>query len=516
MFKTLFFPAPRFCSPRCLPLAGLCVLLMSFAPASAEVRLPALLSDHMVVQRDRPVHIWGWAEPGERVRVVFNGTGLDDTADGAGRWSVYFAPQQAGGPYEMTVEGANRLTVTDILVGEVWVGSGQSNMEWPVERVNAAEKEIAAAAYPKIRLFQVEHDTAHAPLTDVKGSWQLCTPESVKSFSAVAYFFARDLHQKTGLPFGAIQSAWGGTPAQAWVSPSGMAADPWFIRFRLRWARALEAYPDAMKGYEYARKAWEAEAERVRRTGKEPRPGPREPMGPLHPHQPSALFNAMIAPLTPFAIRGALWYQGENNAENADGFEYRHLFRTLIEDWRKSWGLGEIPFLFVQLANYSRVGENSQWPELREAQAMALSLRNTGMAVSIDIGESLDIHPRNKQDVGGRLALAARAMTYGESDLVYSGPLFRQAAREGSRLRLWFDHVGGGLKARGPLAGFEVLGPDGFWRPAEARIDGNNTIVVAAPKIGFPVAARYGWSPNPTATLFNAEGLPASPFRSRD
>jgi sialate O-acetylesterase len=234
----------------------------------------------------------------------------------------------------MTVEGANRLTVSDILIGEVWVGSGQSNMEWPVERVNAAEKEMAAAAYPKIRLFKVENDTAHAPLTDVKGSWQLCTPESVKNFSAVAYFFARDLHQKTGLPFGAIQAAWGGTPAQAWVSPSGMAADPWFIRFRLRWARALETYPDAMKGYEYARKTWEAEAEKTRRAGKEPRPGPREPMGPLHPHQPSALFNAMIAPLTPFAIRGALWYQGENNAENADGFEYRHLFRTLIEDWR--------------------------------------------------------------------------------------------------------------------------------------------------------------------------------------
>lgn len=516
MFRISLLPLISLGFPRRWLLAGLGALLLGVAPGSADVRLPAILSDHMVVQQDRPVHIWGWAEPGERVRVVFNGTGLNDTADAAGRWSVYFAPQQAGGPYEMTVEGASRVTVSDILVGEVWVGSGQSNMAWPVERSNAAEKEIAAANHPQIRLFNVERDTAHAPLTDVKGSWQVCTPESVKSFSAVAYFFARDMHQKTGVPFGAIQSAWGGTPAQAWVSPTGMAADPWFIRFRLRWARALEAYTDAHKGYEYAHKAWEAEADKARRAGKEPRPGPREPMGPLHPHQPSALYNAMIAPLTPFPIRGALWYQGENNAENADGYEYRALFRTLIEDWRKNWGLGEFPFLFVQLANYARVGENSQWPELREAQAMALGLRNTGMAVTIDIGEALDIHPRNKQEVGRRLALAARAITYGEDELVYSGPVFRQAVREGSQLRLWFDHVGGGLQARGPLGGFEILGPDGFWRPAEARIDGNNTILVSTPKIGFPVAARYGWAPNPTATLFNAEGLPASPFRTRD
>jgi sialate O-acetylesterase len=490
--------------------------LLGAAVAFADVRLPALLSDHMVVQRDRPIHIWGWAEPGERIRVVFGDTGLDAIADSGGRWSVYFTPRQAGGPYEMTVEGANRLTVSDILVGDVWVGSGQSNMEWPVERSNAAEKEIAAADFPKIRLFKVERDTAHAPLKDVKGSWQICTPESVKSFSAVEYFFVRDLHQKTDVPYGAIQTAWGGTPAQAWVSPEGMAADPWFIRFRLRWARVLEAYPDAQRGYEHAFKQWEAEAEKFKRAGKEPRPAPRAPMGPLHPHQPSALYNAMIAPLTPFAIRGALWYQGENNAENADGYEYRHLFRTLIEDWRDKWGIGEFPFLFVQLANYSRVGENSQWPELREAQAIALGLRNTGMAVAIDIGESLDIHPRNKQEVGRRLALAARAIDLGEDDLVYSGPLFRQATREGSQLRLWFDHVGGGLAARGPLAGFEVLGPDGFWRPARANIDSNNTVVVSAPKIGFPVAARYGWAPDPKATLFNTDGLPASPFRSRD
>jgi len=384
-----------------------------------------------------------------------------------------------------------------------------------MERVNAAEKEIAAAEYPRIRLFKVERNAAHAPLTDVKGSWQLCSPESVKGFSAVSYFFARDMHQKLGVPFGAIQSAWGGTPAQSWVSLLGMAEDPWFIRFRLRWARALEAYPAAQQWYENARERWKAEAEKLSQSGKPPRPEPREPLGPLHPHQPSALYNAMIAPLTPFAIRGALWYQGETNADNADGFEYRHLFRTLIEDWRQNWGLGDFPFLFVQLANFARVGENSQWPELREAQMLALSLRQTGMAVSIDIGESLDIHPRNKQEVGRRLALAARAIAHGEDDLVYSGPLFRQAVREGSKLRLWFDHTGGGLITRGPLAGFELTGPDGKWKPAEARIEGGN-IVVSSPNVPLPVAARYGWAPDPKATLFNAEGLPASPFRTID
>jgi sialate O-acetylesterase len=499
---------------RSIPIA-LSVFLIGAALAPAEVHLPALLSDHMVVQRDRPVHVWGWAEPGERVRVAFTDTNRNDVADDAGRWSVYFPPQDAGGPYEMTIEGTNHLTISDILVGEVWVGSGQSNMELSMQRVNDAEKEIAAADYPKIRLFQVERNTANAPLLDVKGSWQVCSPESVKNFSAVSYFFARDMHQKTGLPFGAIHSSWGGTPAEAWVSPVGMAEDPWFIRFRLRWARALDAYPDAQRWYENAHAQWEVEAEKQRRSGKEPRPGPREPMGPLHPHQPSALYNAMIAPLTPFAIRGVLWYQGESNAESADGFEYRHLFRALIEDWRQNWGLGDIPFLLVQLANYARVGDNSQWPELREAQAMALSLRNTGMAVTIDIGESQDIHPRNKQEVGRRLSLAARALAYGENDLVYSGPIFRQAEREDAALRIWFDHAGGGLKARGPLAGFEVTGPDGKWKPAEARIEGES-IVVSSSRVPFPVAARYGWAPDPKAVLFNAEGLPASPFRTVD
>jgi sialate O-acetylesterase len=494
-------------------LAGLCLFLACAALTPAAVRLPALLSDHMVVQREQPVHIWGWADPGEKVRVAFANTNRDDVADDAGRWSVYFPPQDAGGPYEMTIEGTNRIAISDILVGEVWVGSGQSNMEMQVDRVNDAAKEIAAADFPKIRLFQVERNTAHAPLLDVKGSWKVCTPESVKDFSAVSYFFARDTHEKTGLPFGAIHSSWGGTPAEAWVSPVGMAEDPWFIRFRLRWARALEAYPAAQQWYENAHAAWEADSERLRRSGKGPRPAPREPMGPLHSHQPSALYNAMIAPLTPFAIRGVLWYQGESNAETADGFEYRHLFRTLIEDWRQNWGLGDIPFLFVQLANYARVGDNSQWPELREAQAMALSLRNTAMAVTIDIGDSQDIHPRNKQEVGRRLSLAARHIAYGENDLVYAGPLFRQAEREDTALRVWFDHAAGGLKTRGPLAGFEVAGPDGKWRPAEARIDGES-ILVSSTRVPFPVAARYGWAPDPKAILFNAEGLPAAPFRT--
>jgi sialate O-acetylesterase len=480
---------------------------------TAEVRLPALVSDHMVVQAGRPIHIWGWADPGERVRVAFHNDNREDMADGASRWSVYFPPQDAGGPYELTVEGSNRLTVSDILVGEVWLGSGQSNMEWPVERANDAAKEIAAANYPRIRLFKVERDSSHAPVLDVKGSWKVCTPESVKDFSAVAYFFARDMHQKTGQPVGAIQSAWGGTPAESWVSPLGMAEDPWFIRFRLRWARALQAYPVAMQGYENAQKHWEAEAEKMRQSGKEPPPGPRPPMGPLHSHQPSALYNAMIAPLTPFAIRGVLWYQGESNAESADGYEYRHLFRALIEDWRQNWNLGDFPFLFVQLANYARVGDGSQWPEIREAQTMTLGLRNTGMAVTIDIGDPADIHPRNKQEVGRRLLLAARAIAYGEHDLVYSGPVARQSAREGSSLRVWFDHAGGGLVAHGPLAGFELAGPDGNFKPAEARIDGAS-IVISARGVPFPVAARYGWAPDPRAVLFNAEGLPASPFRT--
>ena len=319
-----------------------------------------------------------------------------------------------------------------------------------------------------------------------------------------------------GVPFGIVQTAWGGTPAQAWTSRGALKADPSLQPVYGIWDEVLADFPAAQEKYERALQDWEQAAAQAKAAGQEAPRRPRAPRGPGHPHSPSGLYNAMIAPLTPLAIRGAIWYQGENNASRSQGYLYRDLFPAMIEDWRHAWGQGPFPFLFVQLANFRRVPEKHEWPELREAQTMTLGLRNTGMAVTIDIGDSEDIHPANKQDVGHRLALAARSVAYGR-EVVHSGPSYRQLTREGSNIRLWFDNVGGGLKAAdgGSLNGFVIAGPDREFHEAGAYIDGD-TIVVWSPKVKTPVAVRYGWRADPQATLFNRSGLPASPFRTDD
>ena len=312
---------------------------------------------------------------------------------------------------------------------------------------------------------------------------------------------------------GIIQSAWGGTPAESWTSARTLAEEPALANMSSEFAAEAKA-DEAVYAERLA--AWEKRSAAAKAEGTE---APRRPPPPraLRPqHKPSALFNAMIAPLLPYAIRGTIWYQGENNASRGQGYLYRRLFRAMIEDWRREWGIGAFPFLFVQLANYGRVPEDSTWPELREAQAMALGLANTGMAVTIDVGNPTDIHPRNKQDVGLRLALAARAIAYGEHDLEYSGPLFRQATREASGLTLWFDHVGGGLQARGgPLEGFQVAGRDGKFVSAQASISGN-TVLVSSAAVKHPVRARYAWAADAKGNLFNDAGLPASPFQTNE
>ena len=498
---------------------ALFALLLLAAPAAllADVRLPAILGDHMVVQAGLPVHLWGWADPGEPVTARFDGASAATTTGADGHWSLHLPPHAAGGPFKVEIAGRNKITLEDVLVGEVWVGSGQSNMQWTVQRSDDAEKEIAAADFPKIRIFQVKLETAPEPKEDVEGEWKICTPENIPEVSAVGYFFTRELHKKTGQPFGFIQSAWGGTPAEAWTTAETLDNDPELHRFLDDWDVVLERYPREMARYEAELAAWEKASANAKKAGAEPSPRPRAPRGPGHQHEPAGLYNAMIAPLTPYAIRGAIWYQGENNAGRPDGgARYERLFRAMIEDWRDKWSVGDFPFLFVQLANYARVAETTSWPELREAQTGTLGLAHTGMAVTIDIGNSQDIHPTNKQDVGHRLALAARAMTYGESDLVYSGPIYRQATHEPGKMRVWFEHVGGGLKADGKLAGFTIAGPDGVFHPAEAKIDGK-TVVVSSADVTEPLAVRYGWSADPhEANLFNREGLPASPFRSDD
>lgn len=491
-------------------------LLAATTTLWADVQLPAVISDHMLIQRDAPVRIWGKADPDESVSVAFRGQTVKTQADALGRWSVTLAPAPAGGPFELTVQGKNAITVKDVVAGDVWIASGQSNMGWTVRQSDNAEQEIAAASYPNIRLFKVALKVAHYPQEDVKGEWAQCSPENAGDFSGVGYYFARHLHQKLDIPVGVIWTAWGGTPAEAWTSATSLAADASLISVFSDWGKVAENYAEQIARYPLQLRRWEAAVAKAKAAGDPPPQKPRAPTDPAnHNYMPGGLYNGMIAPLTPYAIRGAIWYQGENNAAKKRSYVYRRLFQAMIRDWRRAWGQGDFPFLFVQLANYGKNSPASQWPELREAQTMALELANTGMAVTIDIGNPANIHPTNKQDVGLRLGLAARAIAYGEK-IVYSGPIFRQAAREGASLRLWFDHVGGGLTAKGgELKGFEIAGSDGEFAAAQARIDGPS-VVVSSAGVSEPVSARYAWAESPECNLYNAEGLPASPFRTQE
>jgi sialate O-acetylesterase len=487
-------------------------LMILCGVAAADVRLPALLSENAVLQRDIPVRIWGNADPGETVTVRFRTETATARADDIGRWTAYLRPLSAGGPDDLVVSGKNTITVRNVLVGDVWVASGQSNMQWSVRQSNDPDKEMAAARHPRIRLFKVPLKSSEYVQEDVDAAWRECAPESVADFSAVAYYFGRDLHQKLQVPVGLVQTAWGGTPAESWTSLPTLSSDPALNVHLTEWARNTERYPENVARHRLAMEAWKQKAAQAKAEGKQPPNPPGVPQGPGHPWMPGGLFNAMIAPLTNYAIRGAIWYQGESNAGPPRAVLYNRLFETMIKDWRRAWGQGDFPFLFVQLANYAKVGERSQWPELREAQLQTLSLKNTGMAVTIDIGDSNDIHPRNKQDVGMRLARAARAISHGES-LEYSGPIYRQMTLEQGSIRLWFDHAKVLAARGGTLKGFQVAGADRKFVTATARIDGS-TVVVSSAEVQNPVAVRYAWAADPEANLTGAEGLPASPFRT--
>jgi sialate O-acetylesterase len=642
------------------------VLALAVCPvARADVRLPALVGSHMVLQRDAPARVWGWAAPAEIVRVSLGPTRAEATAGSDGRWSVELPPRPAGGPFTMTIAGRSSITLEDVWLGEVWVASGQSNMEWPLAQ-SIGGREAATAGCDGLRLFTVAKATSLQAKDDVSGQWSACDSSSAPTFSAVAFYFGQEVQRALGVKVGLVHSSWGGTPAEAWTSRAALAAEPSLQPMVADFDAALHD-PAAQSAFAARLEAWEAAnyhldgsneglatgwagpsvegslwrrmdlpqpwekaglaidgavwfrrtldipaewagkdlhlslgalddfdttyfgGEEVGRTGKEtpgyysvPRrytvPGrlvkagrtvvavrvfdhfgnggfsgsaPEMTLGPAagapmslagsweyrverelapsapdfatqprypspdNPNSPTVLYGAMIAPLTPLAIRGAIWYQGESNAGAA--FQYRALFPAMIRDWRRAWGRGDFPFLFVQLANYMpRAPEpgDSAWAELREAQAMTLAVPGAGMAVAIDIGEAGDIHPKDKKDVGSRLARWALADTYGQA-VVKSGPLYDSFALEGGALRVRFRHSGG-LKADGAAAkGFAIAGSDRQWRWAEARIDGE-TVVVSSPAVPQPVAVRYAWADNPEATLRNGEGLPASPFRTDD
>jgi sialate O-acetylesterase len=488
--------------PASLLLLTLCACASTARPEAAtapraEAKLHALFGDGMVLQREFACPVWGTAAPGAEVVVEIAGQRKSAKAGPDGRWSVKLDPMPAGGPHELR---AGTAAAKDVLVGEVWICSGQSNMEWTVNSAMNAAEEKAAANHPKLRHFGVPKKTADAPQTDVVGSWKVCTPETVGSFTAVGYFFGRELVKALDVPVGLIHTSWGGTAAELWTKREVLESLPE--------TRALvDDFPNRLKKYEADLAAHPAAVEKAKAENK---PAPRAPGKPM---APSCLYNGMLAPLVPYGIRGAIWYQGESNASRAK--QYEVLFPAMIKNWRQDWGR-DFPFGFVQLANFmARKPEpgESAWAQLRDAQTKTLALPGTGMAVIIDIGDEKDIHPRNKQDVGKRLAAWAQAQVYGKP-IVYAGPMFDALKIEGAAARVSFKHVGGGLVAKGDvLKGFAIAGEDGKFVWADAKIDGA-TVVVSSPKVEKPVAVRYAWADNPDCTLYNKEGFPACPFKS--
>lgn len=485
-------------------------------PARSEVRPNPLFSDNAVLQRGIPIPVWGTAGEGEKVTVNFDGQEQSTTAKD-GKWMVRLPAHAEGGPYELTITGANTNRFTNVLVGDVWVCSGQSNMERQLgprqgqKPLINSEAEIASADYPKLRMFTVKQAFSPSPETEPSGRWDVCSPSTAAGFSAVGYYFGRDLLKATGVPVGMIHSSWGGTPAEAWTSLEGLRTNPSTkpiadgVEARTaQYIRSLEQYREKLEKFHALAGTNPPASLDLRQL---PPAGPSSPFG--NQTAPTVLYNAMIAPLLPYTIRGVIWYQGEANSGRAR--EYRDLFPALIADWRSKWGLGDFPFLYVQIAPFKLMT-----PEIREAQLLTLDkATNTAMTVITDHGDAGDIHPADKEPVGQRLALAARALSYGEK-IEYSGPLYTSLKIDGPRATLMFRHTGSGLIAKdGALKGFTIAGADGKFVPATAEISASgDTVTVSSDQVSAPVAVRYGWSNVPDVNLFNKEGLPASPFRT--
>lgn len=497
----------------CLALAVFVAIV-----ARADVKPSALFADHAVLQRDRPVPVWGAAAAGEEISVIFAGNTVSTTADAAGRWRVELPAMAASAqPRDLVVRGSNTITITDVLVGEVWIASGQSNMARTLSNTSFDNvfEYAASTDFPMIREFTVGRVVAEQPAEDVTGEWLCAGPETLSKFSATAWFFARDLYALLRVPVGIINSSWGGTPAEAWTDTEALRASPVHAAVEQRWDEMLAAYPAAKASYDEARVKWENQKASASAVGEKlTKRAPVMPPGPGHHYTPSGLFNGMIAPLTPAAFRGVIWYQGENNARVPRDLEYRQLFPSLITGWRRVFAQGDFPFYWVQLANFSAGdAQSTVWATLRESQTLTLALPNTGQAVTIDIGNVTDIHPKNKRDVGRRLARLALRRTYG-LDIVDSGPVLARAALEDAGWRVYFTHADSGLMTPlNTLSGFELAGEDRVFHPADAKIE-RDTVLVTSSGVPVPVAVRYAWRNAPVAGLFNGEGLPAVPFRT--
>lgn len=505
-------------------------ILLSLTTATsvlANVSLPSVVGSNMVLQRDQPLPLWGWADSGEKVTVTFAGQTKEVTTDASGKWSVKLDAMPANAqPQAMVIKGNNEIKLENILIGEVWIGSGQSNMQWDVNASMNPKEEAAAAEYPNIRLFNVPLVSSPVKNDNLNASWEACSPKSVPRFSAVLYFMGRHLHKELNVPVGLIASSWGGSRIEPWTPVEGFAQVP-SQKDNARTIRmntpGYSDYEASLQNYLNQVQAWAQEGRELVKNRKPLPPLPDRP-GPLAhgSQQLVGTYNAMIHPLVPFAIRGAVWYQGESN--NGEGMLYTDRMQALIAGWRAVWQQGDFPFYHVQLApfNYSRKspGEDkatTALAEIWEAQAESVKrIPNTGMAVINDVGDLKDIHPTNKQEVGRRLALIALAKDYGKKDVVYSGPVYREHAIDGGVVRIKFDHTGGGLASRDgkPLTWFEVAGADGKFVAAEANVDGNDVVVKAA-GVPEPKAVRYAFSQMAEPNLMNKEGLPAGAFRTK-
>lgn len=507
-----------------IPCAFL-LLLLAFACAAsssayAELRVSHLLSDHMVIQRDLPIHVWGWADPGSQIKVVLHHSTRTATVDSLGEWSVYLPPEIAGGPYELSITdgGQEKILLSDVLIGDVWIASGQSNMEMPMkgfpnDPVKNGPQEIAQANNPNIRLLRIGYHSSEHPVHSIDESWQQCTPSTVQDFSAVAYFFGQSIQQQEHVPIGLIDTTWGGTPASSWISLDSLSADASLMPV---FAVRAETVDDLEQQREAIAQQKRQDAIDLANNKKVTvRPWQPDPDNLALAWRPSGLYNGMIAPLTEYGIKGVIWYQGESDAGPHRVGSYQRAFESLISDWRSKWKQGDFPFVYAQISSFTSA-PSENYGMIRDVQRRVLSVANVAMAVTLDKGEADRVHPADKLTVGERLALGARALAYKEANLEYSGPLFRQATQEGSSIRVWFEHASGlASRAGGPVEGFEVAGSDHQFHTANARIE-RDTVLVSSSEVQSPEFVRYAWANYPKASLFNGAGLPASTFTSEE
>lgn len=487
-------------------LAVATLLVIPQGIARADVKLPNVFGDHMVLQQGQKNKVWGLADAGEAVTVSIDQQSHKVAAGADGKWQVMIDPLPVGGPYELKVAGKNEIKLTDVLVGEVWICSGQSNMQWSVNASNDPDLERATAKYPKLRMINFPQVGTQEPVWTHDRKWMVCTPENVGSFSAVGYFFGRQLHQTLDVPIGLINNAWGGSACEAWIRRDLLAKDEKYKPMMDRWAGMEARFAELT-----------AKGNDLTEDEKKQLNGLRGQMA--GNHRPANIYNGVLKSHLGYGIKGAIWYQGESNAGRA--YQYRDLFPLMIQNWRDEWGQGDFPFYWVQLADFTAEKPepgDSDWAELREAQTMTMTrLPNTGEAVIIDIGEGKDIHPMNKVDVGRRLARWALAKDYGVK-IPYHSPQYKSMEKQGNKIVLTFDHVDGGWRPFDVAEprGFAIAGEDKKFVWATARILPDGKIEVTGANVADPVAVRYGWANNPVVNMYSRAGLPLTPFRTDD